>query len=29
MERQLEQFEKENKYLQAENANLLEELQNM
>jgi hypothetical protein len=29
MERQLEQFEKENKYLQAENANLLQELQNM
>lgn len=29
MERQLEQYEKENKYLQAENANLLQELQNM
>lgn len=29
MERQLEQFQKENKYLQAENANLLTELQNM
>lgn len=29
MERQIEQFEKENKYLQAENANLLQELSNM